>query len=62
MSALFTGAEFIIGIVAIVAGLAVTWLARGSKMSSLRLSIVPVSALALIVIGIALMLNAARII
>jgi hypothetical protein len=62
MSALFTGAEFIIGIVAIVAGLVVTWLARGSKMSSLRLSIVPVSALALIVIGIALMLNAARII
>ena len=61
MSALFTGAEFIIGIACVIAGLAITWFARGSRMSSLGLSIVPVSALALIVIGIALMLNAVRI-
>lgn len=61
MSTLFTGAEFIIGIAAIIAGLAITWFAQGSKATSFSLSIVPVSALALMVIVVALMLNAARI-
>lgn len=62
MSSLFTGAEILIGVAGIAAGVLITWLARGSKPTSLSLSIVPVSALALIVIGIALLLNAARII
>jgi hypothetical protein len=61
MSALFTGAEFIIGFASIVAGVFITWLARGSKPTSLSLSLVPVSALGLIVIGGALILNALNI-
>ena len=44
MSNLLTGAEIIIGLAGIVAGVFVTWCARGSRLTSLSLSVVPVGA------------------
>ena len=60
MSWLTVGAEFIAGTGMISGGFAVTWFARGGTPTALGLSTVPVSALALIVIGAALILNSLR--
>jgi hypothetical protein len=62
MSWLALGAELIVGAVMIAGGIAVTWFARGGKPTALGLSVVPVSALTLIVIGGAMILNSLRII
>lgn len=62
MSSLFIGAEILLGVAGIVAGVLIARFARGSRLTSLSLSIVPVGALALIVIGAALILNAVRVI
>lgn len=62
MSLLFFGVEFGAGLALIAAGFALTWYMRGGEPTALGLSVVPVGALALIVIGGALMLNSLRII
>lgn len=62
MSWLTLGAEFIAGSGLIAGGVAVTWFARGGTPTAVGLSVVPVSALTLMVVGAALVLNSLRII
>lgn len=62
MSGLFAGAEILLGGAGFLAGVLVVWYARGSRLTSLSLSVVPVGALTLIVIGTALILRGARMI
>ena len=60
MNWLSLGAEIGAGLALIAAGLALTWFAQGRQPTALGLSIIPVSALAMIVIGGALILNGFR--